>query len=452
MFFPYDFFLDSDDTMVTVHQASGIITGESRAALRPSQTTETLVEDVGDLARCITDQDFSFNPALFPDDLARSFERLAPRTFLARLASSKGVHERGTLEELAWAVADVFRNDVQSLLVNDFHPDVARKMWVRIRAYRAILTAWIFPPGRASRRIPEYVYKLSLLLSTLAGVLFIACHRETPVALKSSRALPGPVQRHLLGVAPGAGQTALFLDEVYIWLQRSLALTGAQRGAEYVWMAQTEMYFGFLAERRERKAGLVSRFIEHELYLIRQQRRQLKVGSVDKGTAFRYQVFSVFQLHSLYFLPVFLGSAVQAYNREQMSIRLLPTKTNVRGSRPAEIEKRPCRADHAWERRRARRPVESEAKRACRLNFDNLLAWGGEEQEEPLAPAWFRMHYSDCYDAVQTARLQQSGEVGPINILDGQHSSLGAVPREPGEEEGEVRPRVGPEDGVNCGG
>lgn len=241
---------------------------------------------------------------------------MAPKTFFVGLAATKGVRCSGTLEELVWALSDEFRQDVQSLLVNDFHPDVARKQWVRIRAYRVILTAWIFPPSRASRRIPEYVYKLSLLCSSLAGILFIASHRETPVALKSSRALPGPVQRHLLGVAPGAGQTAAFLDELYSWLQRSLAQTSAQRGAEYVWMTQTEMYWGFLAERRERKAGLISRFTEHELYLVRQQRRQLKVGSVDEEAAFRYKVFAVFPVHGTYFLPVFLGSAVQAYNRE----------------------------------------------------------------------------------------------------------------------------------------
>ena len=64
-------------------------------------------------------------------------------------------------------------------------------------------------------------------------------------------------------------------------------------------------------------------------------------------------------------------------------------------------------------------------QRACRLNFDNLLARGAEEEEqELLAPAWARMHYADLSSSVQSAKTRTSGEIGPVNILDGHHSQL----------------------------
>ena len=65
--------------MVTILRGSGVIIEGGRAAIRPSETTQTLREDVVDLARCILNQEFGFDPSLFPDDLARALEALAPR-------------------------------------------------------------------------------------------------------------------------------------------------------------------------------------------------------------------------------------------------------------------------------------------------------------------------------------------------------------------------------------
>ena len=296
---------------------------------------------------------------------------------------------------------------------------------MRLRAFQVLLVAWIFPAERAQRRIPQYVYMLNLLASTLAGLTFVASHRATPAALKCSRVLPNDVQRHLLGVRRDPNALTAFLDLFHSWLRRPFPETCAHRGVEYAWMTQTEVYWGFLAERRERKPGLVSRFVEHERLLVCWQRRQVAANELDQDTAFRYRVFSVFPLHSVYFVPVFFGLASEEYNREQMSIRLLPSKTNVKGRGLQEGEKRPNRPARSWERKRAQAKIETAVQRACRLNFDNLLVRGAEEEEQKLlAPAWARMHYADLYQSVQSAKARTSGEIGPVNILDGHHSQL----------------------------
>lgn len=186
------------------------------------------------------------------------------------------------------------------------------------------------------------------------------------MCLKTSRGLPSRVQAHLLGKRTEDEALRSFLGELRIWVFAERQATSAANGFGYLWFNQADFYWGYAAEQRQRdyRPGLLARYLEHERLLIKTRKRQ-EVGPVWDAE-FRYRVMAPVPAHATYFLPLLRDTAANAYAREQMAIRLVPSQCNKREKRPPDVKPRPARILPAWRRRKDRiLSGESEIDRTC---------------------------------------------------------------------------------------
>ena len=120
----------------------------------------------------------------------------------------------------------------------------------------------------------------------------------------------------------------------------------------------------------------------------------------DRSNAERkYQILSKLDPHNTYFFLNYYGMAKEAYAREQLAIRVIPTKTNKKERKRAGVPMRPSRPLHKWQRERMQslNPGENQRERAVRLNFSSMVIrseTGPTEEDSVVTP----LSYEQLYD------------------------------------------------------
>ena len=292
-------------------------------------------------------------------------------------------------------------------------PDETRRGWLRTRALYMILLAWTFPPKRKKHRAIDAAHSLLVSLSASTGLLFTASHIENETVLKTSRGFDPKLQAHLLGEDFDPASVRAYFAELKTWLRRPLGETDLQRGLQYCLLTSSDFYWGFAGELRERTVGIIGRFLEHISAILAQKRG--KRGAADKRPEFKYTVLQKYPLETISYIPQLLGSATLSMAREQLAIRMCPSRLNKRERRPRHLPKVASRPLHKWQRRRAQ--LETVCRRALRLNFAHVVVRpvGNAPHEES---AWASLSFQDYYTILVSSRYNVNGELGPVSIYE----------------------------------
>lgn len=355
--------------------------------------------------------------ACLPADHSHDFEHVAAAvqsipllSFLRALAGPLDVAEDGTIFQLCIRITDKLVAETQLALLVRPPRDRVRLPWARLRSMSTVCLAWTFPPHRKEYRATTDFHRLLVTLHTMVGLLYIACYGSA-VILKASRAIHPDLQAHLLGekLAPDAVMPHIRL--VREWLARNPCDTSPENGFQYCLLAHAQLYWGYGGERREQSIGLIGRFLEHFSTILLIQRR--RIGQQDKRAEAKYLQWKNIPIDTFMFVPQYLGSGTLAYAREQLAIRMCPTKGNRREKRPEHVPPTKPRPLHRWQREKLR--TETPTQRAIRLNFHHVVAKAPNTSLDETG--WVHLSFDQYYVMRQHMRLITTGEIGPCPLF-----------------------------------
>lgn len=112
------------------------------------------------------------------EDLGTLLPRVPVKDLLRRLLGTRRLawNADAANDALVQSFVDSVAEETWTVLRGPINENIARKSWIRLRAYRVILHAWCFP-SVSRRHTPLLVHRVNMMLGALAGVSFFACHR-----------------------------------------------------------------------------------------------------------------------------------------------------------------------------------------------------------------------------------------------------------------------------------